>query len=727
VDDLHPDSDDANTAKTSSDDQSSNGGAQHAGDDAQDAAVNAVDEENAAPTEHAVAVASDSQAMGFAPSAHASNGNTPTSSEAHGTDSAASDETTPDETPTIPHEAVSAPKGAASPEDEAEATSDSIAQEVDPAVATPETAPIDAAFDEATTSANDMPDDEAAVEAASPLELNYTTLQEVGHDQWGRILLAWHTNSSEGDDQDPPVILLERATLDIAAAQHVIDFHLYHARLLAPRAALIREGGLRLLVVDAPASYEAPFTSIGEGGKLDAKSAVKAGVGLANALSYLHTNGFVHRNVGPGSILVHDGRAYLSGVELASAIDTAESAEAPSDELQIADVNALAKSLASLAGLSDVADPDESGSARALRAVAAKGAVGAFKAAEDLAQECGQALQEPTLTLPPAAEPISTRALAFRTGTATTVGLLRTQNQDALGCTVLEIHDDVGRDQPLGIFLVADGMGGEAAGEIASRIGARIATAELVRQLLVPTVAMPALEPFSPDHTTGAISVSTLAQALAIAVDAANRQVRALAAALQEATGTTLTCVVAAGSRAVLAHLGDSRAYLLRNGTLVQLTKDHSLLARLTELDHPLLNDPSFGMPRNYLYRSLGQEDDAPPDMTEFPLASGDRMLLCSDGLWDELDDATIQQCLTSTDDPEECANHLVRLANASGGHDNSTAVVAFVEGQRDDPASEISPEQVEAILRATGAYDESDEEDDGGDIADDAFGADAH
>lgn len=174
----------------------------------------------------------------------------------------------------------------------------------------------------------------------------------------------------------------------------------------------------------------------------------------------------------------------------------------------------------------------------------------------------------------------------------------------------------------------------------------------------------------------------------------------------------------------MLAHLGDSRAYLLRDGKLVQLTKDHSLLARLIELDHPLLNDPSFGMPRNYLYRSLGQEDEAPPDMMEFPIVPGDRLMLCSDGLWDELDDVTIQRCLTSTDDPYECANHLVRLANASGGHDNSTALVVFVGALQDDPANEISPEEARAILQATGALDEDDggaSADDGG-VVDDAF-----
>lgn len=564
------------------------------------------------------------------------------------------------------------------------------------ATETPDTEAADAVLDDTVP----LP---AVNTAPKQSRSDFSTIRELGRDAWGRILLAWRSDAQASSGQEPPVVLLERTALDVETARRMTDFHLYHARLLAPRAVVQREGDTHWLVVEAPASYEAPFTAIGDGGRLEVRSALKAGVGLANALSYLHTNGVAHENIGPMAILIHDDRAYLSGVERCALVETTDE---KGMALYAADVNALGRTLAHLAGLPDEASDDESAPAQALRAIVARAEAAGYATAEELAQECGSALQEPALALPEADE-TSTNALGFHCGTATTVGLLRTQNQDALGCTVLEIRDDIGRDQPLGIFLVADGMGGEAAGEIASRIGARITTAELLRQLLAPTVAMSALDPFSPGFTTGATSVATLAQALAVAVDAANRQVRTLAATLQESTGTTLTAVVVAGRQAVLAHLGDSRAYLLRAGSLVQLTKDHSLLARLTELDHPLLNDPSFGMPRNYLYRSLGQEDEAPPDMMEFPVASGDRMLICSDGLWDELDDATIQRCLTSTDDPAECANHLVRLANASGGHDNSTAVVVFVEALRDDPATELTPEQIDAILRASGALGE--------------------
>ena len=128
---------------------------------------------------------------------------------------------------------------------------------------------------------------------------------------WRGVMALRHA-----DDQEPPVVLLERSGLDVESARRIVEFHLYHARLLTPRAVVQREGNIHWLVVEAPATYEAPFTSIGDGGQLEARSALKAGVGLANALSYLHTNGVAHGHVGPNAVLVHDGRAYLSGIEL---------------------------------------------------------------------------------------------------------------------------------------------------------------------------------------------------------------------------------------------------------------------------------------------------------------------------------------------------------------------------------------------------------------------------
>jgi protein phosphatase len=235
---------------------------------------------------------------------------------------------------------------------------------------------------------------------------------------------------------------------------------------------------------------------------------------------------------------------------------------------------------------------------------------------------------------------------------------------------------------PLGIFLVADGMGGEARGELASRIAARTVSSELSRAFLVPAVALPATAAVNEDDYSLVAREGTreLAEALARAVEAANNQVRGLSERIGQATGTTLTAMAVRGAHAVLAHVGDSRAYLLHGDTLMRLTEDHSLMARLEAMDHPLLHDPAFFMSRSILYRSLGQEDEAPPDMLDLPLSPGDRLLICSDGLWDELDDQTIGLALATASDPDQCARKLVEMANAHGGHDNSTAVVLFVD-----------------------------------------------
>ncbi|HLY30290.1 MAG TPA: protein phosphatase 2C domain-containing protein, partial [Ktedonobacterales bacterium] len=461
---------------------------------------------------------------------------------------------------------------------------------------------------------------------------------------------------------------------------------------------------------------EAPVRSVGQGARLDPIETLRAGVGLADALSYLHRNGVAHLHVSPETLIVQQGRAYLTGLEDATLLDWNTS---EASQLFARDANFLARALGALSGFADAMDQDaapetspaealtgeggnNAGAERAVRTIATQGVAESYTSPEEVRSACGVALNMlgfPSDTLAPERPDSETplTRLMFVTGSASTIGRVRSENQDAMATTIFDLQDDVtlgGAEAPMGVFLVSDGMGGEAHGEIASRIVARAVIVEMARHFTLPKLLWPILS-INPDdgaaqaNQQGATpsaknpaegeAIDSLAQALTQAVAEANRQTRVFARQLGAATGATLTAIATSGAHAALAHLGDSRAYLLREMQFIRLTEDHSLLARMEAMDHPLLSDASFQMPRSVLYRSVGQDDEAPPDMLEFTLNPEDRLLLCSDGLWDELSDQTLGQELALANDPQVCAERLVALANAAGGHDNSTAVVVFV------------------------------------------------
>lgn len=505
------------------------------------------------------------------------------------------------------------------------------------------------------------------------------------------------TVSDEGTSY---VTLVVRPRGGFAEMERVVALNLRHPRLLAPRAVLTHGGERDVLVLDALAAPDGTSAvTAGQGARLDAASVLRAATGLADALSYLHRNEVAHLHLSPDALAVFDGRAYLTGMETAEYVGGAASDPTP---LFARDANFLARSLGVLAGLEPERGGDESDAVENLRRIVAHGASDGFTSPADLAGACSMALDTATQMLPlPAAEALAA-PLHLDYGTATTIGRVRSQNQDACAAVVFDIRDDHSDDLPLAVFLVADGMGGEAHGELASRIATRILPVELARSLALPAITGPALAAAATSAEANGQGEAKEAQeahaeqpaltdALARAVEAANRQVRELAHSLGQATGTTLTAVAVSGQRAALAHLGDSRAYLLRGDVMVQLTEDHSVLARLQSVDHPLLSDPDIFVPRSMLYRSLGQEDEIGADTLDFTIAPGDRLLLCSDGLWDEVDSQEIAQALADASAPVACAERLVALANAAGGHDNSTALVVFVRASIPDETERVS------------------------------------
>jgi protein phosphatase len=145
--------------------------------------------------------------------------------------------------------------------------------------------------------------------------------------------------------------------------------------------------------------------------------------------------------------------------------------------------------------------------------------------------------------------------------------------------------------------------------------------------------------------------------------------------------GTTVTVAVVHGNIAYLAHVGDSRAYYITQDGIVQLTKDHSLVQRLIDLDHLTPDEAAVHPQRNVLYRAIGQNESLEVDSFMKPLEDGSRLLLCSDGLWNMVDEERVRQVVSSAATPQNACDQLVELANEKGGSDNITVILIQLPG----------------------------------------------
>lgn len=241
------------------------------------------------------------------------------------------------------------------------------------------------------------------------------------------------------------------------------------------------------------------------------------------------------------------------------------------------------------------------------------------------------------------------------------VGLVRQRNEDA-SLVVQSVFEGAQTAETVGVFIVADGMGGHQAGEVASALAARIVAESLMQEVYVPYLR----------QSTHQADQLPLTEALQQAVAAANQAVHDQV----PGSGTTLTCALVINTRAYLAHVGDSRAYLYYNGELKQITRDHSYVDKLVELGQISAEAAAVHPQRNVLYRAVGQGDHLEIDLHFLDLPSGGRLLLCSDGLWGMLSDGMIQTALASAHSPQDACQELIAAANEAGGRDNITAVV---------------------------------------------------
>ncbi|MGC8874392.1 MAG: Stp1/IreP family PP2C-type Ser/Thr phosphatase [Chloroflexia bacterium] len=264
-------------------------------------------------------------------------------------------------------------------------------------------------------------------------------------------------------------------------------------------------------------------------------------------------------------------------------------------------------------------------------------------------------------------EPEAGHTLAF--GLRRDIGRVRENNEDQLLAFLAALPGAM-EPHPVGLFLVADGLGGHAGGEVASRRAVELVAAQALRRLVLP-----ALEGEPPE---------AVQDVLREAVEEANRRIWEEAQAAQSDMGTTLTVALVAGGHLHVAHVGDSRLYTYGAEGLRCRTRDHSLVGRLLELGQLRPEEARHHPQRNYLYQSVGQGRDLEVDVASYPLEGCRYLLLCTDGLWGYVEDDEIAQLLASGGDPQLLCDQLVDRANAAGGEDNiSVIVVSFPPSRR--------------------------------------------
>ncbi len=269
-----------------------------------------------------------------------------------------------------------------------------------------------------------------------------------------------------------------------------------------------------------------------------------------------------------------------------------------------------------------------------------------------------------------ASAPPAARNLRLRVGYATHPGQVRAIDEDSL-LVVAGVSVTEGIAHPsLGVFAVADGMGGHDNGQEASRRVVQVLAEKLLPGLLAPT--------FSGQQ----VLEETFETALCDAVQEANRRLTGEARAANSDMGSTLTLGLVRDGHAIVANVGDSRTYLWQGGILQQVTTDHSIVARLVEKGLLQPEDIYTHPRRSEIYRVMGDKPEVEVDVFHCDLQAGDRLVLCCDGVWEMIHTEGIEEVLlTCPDDPQAACDEMVRRANLAGGEDNISVIVVDVRG----------------------------------------------
>lgn len=271
----------------------------------------------------------------------------------------------------------------------------------------------------------------------------------------------------------------------------------------------------------------------------------------------------------------------------------------------------------------------------------------------DATRELGHQ-EEPVAALRPSVQGLAAAALRD-------VGRVRQINQDSV-FSLLATLPRAGGDVPIGLFIVADGMGGHDGGEIASQLAVSSVARYILGQIIVPALEENPTEALQP------IMIEALKEA--------NRTIWDRAQQDGSDMGTTCTAVLMLGSALYIGHVGDSRAYVCEPDGMRLLTNDHSAVGRLIQLGQLDASEAREHPLRSQLYRTVGQHPNLQVDFIYHHIGEASHLLLGSDGLWGMIDEAQMEETLRTYRWPQDACRELISLANLAGGDDNISAVV---------------------------------------------------
>ncbi len=410
------------------------------------------------------------------------------------------------------------------------------------------------------------------------------------------------------------------------------------------------------------------FAPLTEGGEpVGEEKLLGWAISLTAALRPLHEAGLALGSINAESISIIGGE--LPRINDATAAHEADTAG------RTADVQALAQTLSQFAAQPVEVAAVKSGPPTSLGELLAQAVAGQYADASSLADALEQYREEGVM--PP--------TLTVLAASGSDVGMVRKLNEDSvllIGFNAVEQS----RSQPFALLTVADGMGGHDSGEVASSMAIRAIAAYIAENVLgrvifnYGTNVNPQLAEGEIDVMAGGEPVGEL---LRQALEQANHQIVEQSRARKSDMGTTCVSAMIIGNNAWFANVGDSRGYLYRDGKLEQITEDHSLAWRLVQAGQLAREDIRTFDRRNEIYRSLGDDLRMEIDLFSVKLRPYDVLLLCSDGLWEMVNEEDINgkpgiaSIIEHSADPHDAVEKLLAAANASGGEDNIGVVIA--------------------------------------------------